>query len=513
MPADTIPHALERRAAQSPERVALIGNDGSGEYAPLTYAEVLALSSMVCTRLVADHGQLAGKHVLWLYGTSNPLVAFVLYHAIARAGAVNVPVNPASTAAEVDDLVHRTAAPIVIAAPGAEFGPAAADRLVPLGDLAALRGYADNGLPSLPLPPLRPEAPAVVLFTSGTTGRSKGVVHSHATALAAGAGWADAFELTGSDVYQSMFPVYAGAGLHFSGLACLLAGATYVIDEPRPTRESLARIERYGATVYAAVPSVYRYWLSESWAGLDLSSLRLLDFGGSVMHRSLIEALRDALPGVELVQTYGLTEAGPGGLHLPPRFLDVKLGSIGCIGSGGLQFRVDTASTGEEPPAGDEGDVVGELQLRGSSIMLGYLDDPVSTAAVFDGEWMRTGDLVRRDPDGFVFFVDRLKDLIIRGGFNISSLEVEEVLLQHPGVRQIAVFGLAHEALGEVVAAAIVPEADLDLTALRSFAEERLARVKVPARVVLVDELPVSAAGKVLKSSLRGRTDFVDWRG
>lgn len=341
-------------------------------------------------------------------------------------------------------------------------------------------------------------------------------MHSHLTALAAGAGWREAFDLTDSGVYQSMFPVYAGAGLHFSGLACLLAGATYVIDEPRPTAASLARIDQHRTTVYAAVPSVYQYWLAESLAGFDLSSSRLLDFGGSVMHRATIEALRAVLPGVGLVQTYGLTEAGPGGLYLPSEHLDTKLGSIGCVGSGGLRFRVDPHASPEDATDTDGTDgTVGELQFAGLSLMLGYLDDPDNTAQVFDGEWMRTGDLVRVDDDGFVYSLDRLKDLIIRGGFNISSIEVEEALLAHPDVRQVAAFGVPHDSLGEVVGAAIVPECagELDLAELHRFAREQLARVKVPAWVVVLDELPVSAAGKALKSALRGHSGLVEWRG
>jgi acyl-CoA synthetase (AMP-forming)/AMP-acid ligase II len=241
--------------------------------------------------------------------------------------------------------------------------------------------------------------------------------------------------------------------------------------------------------------------------------LRLLDFGGSVMHRSTIDALRRAFPGVDLIQTYGLTEAGPGGLYLPPEYLDAKIGSIGCVPSGDLRFRVDTSKT-EEYESGADG-VIGELLFAGSSIMLGYLDDPAATASVFDGEWMRTGDLVRVDADGFVYFLDRLKDLIIRGGYNISSIEIEETFLTFPNVRKAAAFGVPHRTLGEVVGIAIVPEdpRQLDLDALRALAEQRLPRVKVPAWVVVLDDLPVSSAGKVLKSALRSHPDLREWTG
>lgn len=511
----TIPALLRERARTHPDRAAVIGNDGTGAYRELTFAQLHDLAGAVGERLVAHLGgadAASGRHLAWMYGNGNPLVAFVLYHAIARIGAVNVPVNPASTVTEVEEILERTRAGALVApSPVADALQASAGTIVPADTLADLRAWAGEVVDTAPEADVDVDAPSIVLFTSGTTGRSKGVVHSHRTALAAGAGWREAFGLDATDVYQSMFPVYAGAGLHFSGLACLIGASTYVIDEPRPTSASLRRIERYRSTVYAAVPSIYQYWLAEPRDHLELSSLRLLDFGGSVMHRSTIEALRDALPGVQLVQTYGLTEAGPGGLYLPPAHLDAKLGSIGVVGSGGLRFRVDPSAAEESADAGDG--VVGELEFAGPSLMLGYLDDPETTAKVFDGEWMRTGDLVRIDADGFVYFLDRLKDLIIRGGFNISSIEVEEALLAHPAVAQVAVFGVPHDVLGEVVGAAIVPAGDIELDDVRAFAKERLARVKVPAWVVVLDELPISTAGKVLKTVLRGHSDLAEWTG
>lgn len=519
----TIPGLLAARAAERPDDTALIGNDGDGGYVALTYAELHELSDRVGRRMrraLEDAGcDPSGQHVAWTFGNGQALVALVLYHAVAGIGAVNVPINPGASPAEVGEVLTRARVRLLVApsaetASSADPGDApplvwAVDSLARLRRLAGAEGDAAGASPDV-----SPDAPSIVLFTSGTTGRSKGVVHSHRTALAAGRGWCEAFALRAGETYQSMFPIYAGAGLHFSWLACLRAGATYLVDEPRPTRASLDRIERYGSAVYAAVPSIYQYWLAEPLAEVDLSSLRLLDFGGSVMHRATIDALRAAVPGVDLVQTYGLTEAGPGGLYLPPELLDAHLGSIGTVGSGGLRFRVDAAAAPEDAVADGEGGVVGELQLAGPSLMLGYLDDPETTESVHDGEWMRTGDLVRVDREGFVYFVDRLKDLIIRGGFNISSIEVEEALLAHPEVRAAAAFGVPHATLGEVVGVALVPErpAGLDLGEVLEWARARLARVKVPARVVVLDELPVSAAGKVLKTTLRQDPGLVEWR-
>ena len=502
-----IPELLDRRAEEFGSGIALVGNDGTGRYESLSFAELRDLADGVARALGAQ-GPMAGRRVCWLYGNGNSLVAVVLYHAIARLGAVGVPINPGSTAEEIHRVLEVVDAAALIAPHGSVEAPIRA-RLIDVADLDALRALgATAGGADLPGPSAS-EDPAVILFTSGTTGRSKGVVHSHASAMAAGRGWAAAFGLTSADTYQAMYPIYAGSGLHFSALACLHTGSTFVIDETRPTSASLERVDTHVTTVYAAVPSIYQYWLQEDRSAYDLSSLRMLDFGGAVMHRSTIEALRQFVPGVELVQTYGLTEAGPGGLYLPAERLDADFGSIGSRSIVGLKHRLDTSVAPDR--TSDEPGEIGELQFAGDSIMLGYLDDPAATEAVFDGDWLRSGDLVRIDPNGAVYFLDRIKDLIVRGGFNISSIEVEETLLGFAGVREVAAFGYPHDDLGEVVAIAVVPADALDLAAFREYAVRHLARVTVPERIVVLDQLPLTAAGKVQKAALRTHPDLAAW--
>ncbi|MGB4136889.1 MAG: class I adenylate-forming enzyme family protein, partial [Microbacterium sp.] len=496
----TIPELLAWAATAHGARPALTGLDGAGGWTSLGFDELRDLSLGIGARFLAEIGERPGQPaVAWVYGADSGAVAELLHLSITSAGLLSVPVNPASSTAELLDHLERTDAALIVASRAvAERLGGSATRVLPVDRLDELLTLAIDPQPARDRE-IGHDTPAVVLFTSGTTGRSKGVVHSHGTSLAAGRGWQEAFELTSADTYQSMFPVYSGAGLHFSLLACLIGGARNVVDVTRPTRDVLARVQEYRTTVYAAVPSIFQYWLEEDLDAYDLSSLRLLDFGGSVMHRSTIEALRAALPRIQLMQTYGLTEAGPGGLYLRPGDLDRKLGSIGSVGSGGLRFRIDERAAAERGEQAEAGEQLGELEFRGPSIMLGYLNDPETTAKVHEGEWMRTGDYVRIDADGFVYFIDRLKDLIIRGGFNISSVEVEEALLGYPGVTRVSAFGVAHHQLGEVVGVAVVAEdrSAFDLDAFRGYAQERLARVKVPAWVVVLDELPVSSAGKV----------------
>ena len=182
-----------------------------------------------------------------------------------------------------------------------------------------------------------------------------------------------------------------------------------------------------------------------------LATLRILDYGGSSMPPSMIERLRAAVPTAGLVQSYGLTEAGPGGTYLPEEYALSKLGSIGnrCAGRFTQVRVVDEAGADVGP------DGVGELLLRGPSVMEGYHRDPVATDAAFVDGWLRSGDVVRVDADGFLFHVDRKKDIVVRGGFNIGSVEVEAALVAHPAVAEAAVFGVPHPRLGEDVHAVV----------------------------------------------------------
>jgi acyl-CoA synthetase (AMP-forming)/AMP-acid ligase II len=345
-----------------------------------------------------------------------------------------------------------------------------------------------------------PEDLACVLYTSGTTGLPKGVEHTHRSSLVASVGWADALGLAPGQRIQSPFPVFSGAGLHYNAMAALSAGASCIVDEA-DVEGCLTRIGTYGTTVYTAVPSIFQYWLDrDDLAEFDLSSVRLLAFGGSAMAASVIERLRAAIPTAALMHTYGLTEGGPSGTYLPSEFTMTKLGSIGDRTPRRFnRFRV-VDEHGEDVAPG----VLGELVLAGPSVMRGYHRDPAATASVFFGEWLRSGDRVRIDEDGCLFYEGRIKDLVVRGGYNISPLEVERVLLEHPDVLDAAVYGLEHPRLGEEVAAALVAATGrtIDIAAVTAHCAAQLSDIKIPRRVQIVDELPRNAAGKVLKRVL-----------
>jgi acyl-CoA synthetase (AMP-forming)/AMP-acid ligase II len=415
---------------------------------------------------------------------------------------VNVPLNTRLAAPEVTDIVRRSRSRVLVSDPVtiSRLAGLGATRLVAI-DMLSARADADPA--ALAAADATDRTVAAILFTSGTTGVPKGVVHTHGSAIAAAIGWSSALGLGESEVVQSPFPIFSGAGLHFNGLSCLWAGAEFVIDD-YDTAASLDLVRERATTVYVAVPAIYAFWLdSPAFDPGRVTSLRLLDYGGAAMAPALIESLRRRLPGVGLMQTYGLTEAGPGGIYLPPEQALVRLGSIGrdCAGEF-TEFRV-VDDDGRDVGAGQ----TGELLLRGPAVMDGYLDDPTATEAAFDRGWLRSGDVVRLDGDGYLYVVDRKKDIIVRGGYNISSAEVEAALLAHPAVLEAAVVAAPHERLGEDVHAFLVLRSDesADPAAIGSFLDERLADFKIPRGYTFVDSLPRNAAGKVLKAMLRDR--------
>ncbi|GAA1870025.1 class I adenylate-forming enzyme family protein [Asanoa iriomotensis] len=487
---------------RTPDARAVVGRSGRGSYHTLSYQDLDAAAGRVAGALAAA-GVRRGDRVGWVLDNGNGTDALVVYHAVLRLGAVNVPVNARLAPPEVEHILRHSGARLVLAGAQQRDRVAAAPcDVVILDDADPLSSL--RGTPAPPVGGLRDTDPANLLYTSGTTGRPKGVLHTHGSSLAAAIGWSDAFRLTPHDVLQSPFPITSGAGLHFNALSCLWAGACVVVDD-YDTAASLALIAEVAATVYVAVPSIYAYWLdSPALTGASLGSLRILDYGGASMPAALIERLRTAVPSAGLMQTYGLTEAGPGGCYLPEEYALTRLGSIGnrCAGPFTRVRVVD--EDGADVGSGG----TGELLLRGPSVMAGYYRDEEATAAAFTDGWLRSGDVVRVDEEGFLYHVDRRKDIIVRGGHNVASAEVEGALHAHPSVLEAAVIGVPHPRLGEDVYAVVVlsdsavgPTPTVD--DLIAHCRTLLADFKCPRRVEVVDALPRNAAGKVLKQRLR----------
>lgn len=512
----TIPGLLKKWAVEEPTRRAIVGRSAGGDYRALTYGELLERSGSLAKGLRDDLGVRHGTAVASMLGNECGFEAMLLHHALLGLGAVHVPVNTRLTDWETSHMLDHAEAEVVV------YGSHTAERLCSYLESKPDVGqiYVGDG----PVPPrarsfasvpageplgtfgegVDPEDRSVILYTSGTTSLPKGVVHSHMSATSVGVSVADVFCMGRDDVLQAHFPIFTGGGLHFNGMAALWSGATWVIDD-FDTVPSLKLVEQWGSTITVCVPSVYQFWLdSEEIDRTDVSSLRIVDYGGAAMAPALITRLRARFPDADLMQTYGLTEGGPSGVYLAAAYADRKLGSVGNRGFGPFtHFRVVDEDGRDVGP-----DEEGEFILRSPSIMLGYHRDPQQTAATIRDGWLYTGDIVRVDADGFLYHVDRKKDIIVRGGYNVASAEVEAALLAHDEVIECAVVAKPHPKLQEDIKAFVVrkPGGAVDAAGLTAFSRKYLADFKVPRDIEFVDELPKNSTGKVLKRVLRQRT-------
>jgi HIP---CoA ligase len=346
---------------------------------------------------------------------------------------------------------------------------------------------------------VRPDQVADILFTSGTTGRSKGAMSSHAQSLGVAAAWAERAELTEADRYLVINPFFHSFGYKAGILACVLTGATIVPLAVFDVDRAMALIERERITVLPGPPTLYRSILdAPARAGHDLSSLRLAVTGAAIVPVALVEEMRRELSFDCVLTAYGLTEAVVATMCRPGDDDATVARSCGRAAAG-FELRVDA-------PAGSVDSDTGEVLLRGPNVMLGYLDDPAATAEAIDADgWLHTGDIGRLDEHGYLTITDRLKDMYIRGGFNVYPAEVEQALARLAGVAESAVVGVPDQRLGEVGAAFVVPRPGAEVSAeqVLAFCRERLAGYKVPSRVELRAQLPRNAAGKVLKTVLR----------
>jgi acyl-CoA synthetase (AMP-forming)/AMP-acid ligase II len=440
----------------------------------------------------------AGDRVAWLFDNRHGLDALVLYHAVLALGAVNVPVNTRLTAREVEQIVTHCDARLVIATALGEETVASIgdDRTIvrtPAEDArSVLRGVGEMAA--------RPGDTdlANILYTSGTTGVPKGVGSRTVRRSQRPSDGAARSSHARRRVAEP-FPIFSAQGCTStpSRASSPVPPSSSITTRRPPAWHSSAR----RTTVYVAVPSICAFWLDHWRHPTPARIAARLRLRRASMPPSMIERLRAAVPTAGLIQSYGLTEAGPGGTYLPEEYALTKLGSIGnrCAGRF-TSVRV----------LGDDGrdvgpDTVGELLLRGPSVMEGYHRDPDASAATFHEGWLRTGDLVRVDGDGFFFHVDRKKDIIVRGGFNIGSVEVESALVSHPAVAEAAVIGVPHERLGEDVYALVVlrPGCSVDDEELLAHCQPLLADFKRPRHIEVVPDLPRNSAGKVLKARLR----------
>src|SRR6201999_353143 len=346
------------------------------------------------------------------------------------------------------------------------------------------------------------EDTAVILYTSGTTGKPKGAELSHRnldenseiisrTTLVIDAG----------DVGLGALPLFHTFGATGAMNAAMRVAPVLTLVPKFDPGEALATIERDGVTHFYGVPTMYGARLHHpEREKYDASTLRLCKTGGASMPVEVLHGFEKAFD-TELIEGYGLSETSPVASSGHPNQVR-KPGSIGTPIEK-VEMRI-VDEDGKEVPQGE----VGEIVIRGHNIMKGYWNRPDATAEAMRGGWFHSGDLARTDEDGYFFIVDRKKELIIRGGYNVYPREVEEALYEHPAVAEVAVVGIAHDSLGEEVGAAVALRkgASVDPDELRDYVKARVAAYKYPRRIWLVDELPKGATGKVQKRDISAPT-------
>jgi len=426
----------------------------------------------------------------------------VVYYGILRAGGVVVPMNVLLKEREVDYYLSDPGARWLFAwhdfadAAEAGAGRAGADcTLVKPGDFEQLLGEQE---PGEGVADRAADDTAVILYTSGTTGKPKGAELTHSNLYRNCTLANRLFEFTDDDVVLGGLPLFHSFGQTCAMNASMVNGGLLTLLPRFEPGKALEIMGRDRVTVFLGVPTMYNALLHhEDRERFDASSLRLCGSGGSAMPEELMRRFEEAFD-CQILEGYGLSETSPvASFNHPHR--ERKPGSIGTPIEGVEMKVVDDA--GNEVAQGE----IGEIVIRGHNVMKGYWDRPEDTAEAMKGGWFHSGDMARVDDDGYFFIVDRKKELIIRGGYNVYPREVEEVLYEHPAVQEAAVVGVPDEALGEEVGAAVaLREGErLDADEIQAYVKERVAGYKYPRRVWFVDELPKGPTGKILKREIQ----------
>jgi len=482
---------LRAAAARGPHRPAIVSVER--ELRTATFAELDASARRAAARL-RRAGVGPGDRVALV--AENRLGFVAAWFGVAYLGATVVPIPILSAPGEVSFRVrHSGARAIVFDAARTELATiGAADRTrIPIEQLDTDGGETyDDGAE------IDPASPAMILYTSGTTGQPKGALLSHATLLAHAEGIGDhALRLGPGDCVLGVLPLTHSYGLRMVLLATFRAGCRSVLVPRFDASSTLELARRERVTWLPAVPTMFSAW-GALVDGPPVETLRWCLSAGAPLPGEVLHRAEKRL-GAEIRQGYGMTEATFSTINAPPD--ERAIGSVGRPAHG-VAVRV-TDAAGHDVPAGE----TGEIRVRGRNLMSGYLDDPEATAEALGDGWMHTGDLGRFDDAGRLYVVDRLKDMILRGGYNVYPSEVEAVLSRHPDVREAAVVGRPDPHYGEEIVAVIVPSrgCDLDLAVLRAWASAQIARNKIPRQWARCESLPLGPSRKVLKRELRAR--------
>jgi long-chain acyl-CoA synthetase len=484
-----------------PEHVAIISRGVETTYGQLSDEVAKVRGGLV------KLGVGSGDRVALLCG--NGLYFVEIYLAALGLGAVVVPLNPQSPSPEIEHEIATVGASVVVVEPSAAAAWNGVDRrAVPSvrhviatenGGVETETHFADL-IASDPadLVEVKPDALALLIFTSGTAGSPRAAMLSHGNLLAnIDQGRSAKATIGTGDIVYGVLPMFHIFGLNVVLGLSLANGATVVLIKRFDPSTALDTVRERGITVIPGAPPMWLTFSHFDEAPADsFATVRLALSGAAKMPEDATRRLQHRF-GLQLAEGYGLTEASP--VVTSSAGLPLKIGSVGKV-LDGISVRI-VDDDGDDVLEGD----AGEIWVKGPNVFMGYLDDPEVTRRVLTSDgWLRTGDIATTDGDGYLFLLDRAKDLIIVSGFNVYPAEVEEVIAQHPAVAEVGVAGVPHPHSGEAVKAWVVVRhgMQVDEDTLIAWCTERLARYKCPSKVLFVDELPRNVSGKLLRRSL-----------
>jgi len=499
----SIPDTLQYTAARCPDREALVFAANR-----ISYRELHQRVEAAAGVLVAQ-GLAQGDRVLLMGGNSDLFI--IAAYAVLRAGGILVPINPRSAPPELAYLLADSGAKVLLHTPeltgvvtaALHHTAVSALEVLALGpgststDLFELAAAGD--IEPVTYQPAEADD-ALLIYTSGTTGQPKGALFDHHRALWVGYNTTGACGFRDADRVLHVAPLYHSAELCILLWTGTMLGMTHVVlpaFDPVLVADTMAAEK---ITLFFGVPTMFQFLLRvPGFAERDFSAWRVGMFGAAPMPAETAHTLVKTLPGVLLYQLCGQTEAGPGGIYSTPADVAARPDASGRWALPNTQCRVVTPEDQDVAPG-----EVGELILRGETIMKRYWNRPEATAETLRGGWLHTGDLARLDADGYITLVDRLKDLIITGGRNVYSVEVENALDGHPDLLDVAVLGFPHPDYGETIVAVVVPRegAEPTLESLRAWCLVRIADYKAP-RQMIVHSIPRTPSGKIQKHLLR----------
>lgn len=500
----TIAGALRATARRVPDADALSFEDNA-----YTYAELDTAVDRVA-EVLAGLGVTKGDRFALMATNSDRFI--LAFYAAHRLGAIFVPINPASAPPELLYLLEDSGAKAFVYDPAlaatvkaveADGLPGTLEHVLALGDgtdhrnlLALVEDAAGNP----PEDTVTESDDAMILYTSGTTGKPKGALFDQHRSMWVGVNMIATCGMRVGDRFLHVAPLYHAAELCIMLMPGTMIGAKHVVLNGFDPVKVADTMESERITMFFGVPTMFQYLLKvPDLASRDLSAWRTGLFGAAPMPASAVEQLVATLPGVAFMQLCGQTEGGPGGIYSDAEQVKARPDASGRQALPFTEARVVDLDDNDVQPG-----EAGELTLRGETIMKGYWNNPAETKRTLRDGWLRTGDVAQVDADGYITLVDRLKDLIITGGRNVYSIEVENALAAHPDIADVAVIARKHPEFGESIVAVITPNegATVTLDDVKTFCQDRISGYKVPHDVV-IGQIPRNPSGKILKHKLR----------